>query len=307
MTLDLLALIGVVAGETADEVVLSDLRRRLSDTTIVEYCSDNVSLAHVRDWVASPQATDPATTAKALDRVARSICSQAFQEAALIERAIVNSDRKLARTEYKYVVWYDILDSRARKHGLPDNTNKYATAVDEFRAAVNTLLDDAMTRLRATGCNMFCDTGDIRSLNDEKHVFLAGPGTMEEEANRLSSDIMRICARTGVSARLIATPTDLRGQPVFLNRGTTSIDGDFKSHLHTMIDTLKTHDVEKTMNDGDAVLWLLQRRSKEFVFAGGLEFERVDAAATTVEVNIRGFSVKTSVIAVLSKATISAY
>lgn len=95
---------------------------------------------------------------------------------------------------------------------------------------MSTLLSNTQERIYKSNGKLFCDTGEIRSRNDEKHIFLSIPEGGQDEGNRIVCDIMRIANRTGVAVRILSVPTNLRGEYVFLNLGETSIDGHFKSH-----------------------------------------------------------------------------
>lgn len=233
---------------------------------------------------------------RTLDGYARSLCSLASEEASAAESVIAKANLRLSRVQYSYMVWYDILDVRVRKKATPDATSAYSEAVDEFRKNVNSMLSSAQERIRENKGDLFCDNGDIRSINDEKHIFLNVPGGAIVEGNRLLCDIVRVAETAGVSLRLLAVPTNLRGEYVYLNRGSVSIDGDFKSHIHTLIQDLTHHEVEKRLENGESVVWMLSDMIGKFRPIGSVRFTS-DRGVTEreVDVNIKGFRVKNRV------------
>ncbi len=209
--------------------------------------------------------------------------------------SIIRSNKKLSRKEYRFVVWYDILDVRVRKQGTPDNTEEYANGIEQFRPIVNSILADATERLRKSGCDIFCDTGEIRSRNDEKHVFISGPAAdVEREGAFLAASIAEAAFRSNIRTRILGSQTNLRGEYVFLNKGETSIDGDFKSHLHTIINEIKHHELEDSLEIGQSVLWLTEGSAKRMESDTLLDFVR-KLNSVNVKVNIRGTVTETEV------------
>lgn len=232
-----------------------------------------------------------------LDAYGRSLCALAGEEAAAAESVILKASRRLSRIRYDYMIWYDILDVRARRQGSPDATEEYGRALDKFRDDVNSMLGDAQERIRTTRGDLFSDTGHIGSFNDEKHLFFNLPGGSIEEGNRVLCDIVRLAENSGVKLRLLAVPTNLRGDHVFLNRGSTSIDGDFKSHVHTIIESVKHHKAEGDLDKGECIVWMLRDSAKEFKPYGSLRFERGPPdCELKIRVDIRGFVTEDAVV-----------
>lgn len=233
--------------------------------------------------------------AQSLDQYARSLCSLAAEEASVAEGLILKANQKLSRVQYSYMIWYDILDVRARKQGGPDATNAHVKAVKTFRDNINSMLSDAQDRIRASRGELFCDTGDIASFNDAKHIFLNAPSGAIEEGNRLICDIVRLAESSGVKLRLLAVPTNLRGEYVYLNRGAISVDGDFKSHVYTIIQNIEDHKAEASLGRGGCIIWLLSNMVHSFQNYGSICFDKniVDNTEEIV-VNIRGFIVENS-------------
>ena len=225
-----------------------------------------------------------------LNTYAKSLCDMAYGEASSAEKLILMTGKKLTRIQYSYMIWYDIVDVRVRRQGTPDATKRYSKNIDSFRADVNSMLRKAQEHFREFKGDLFSDTGDLDSCNDSKHIFLNKPGGSIDDGNKLLCHIIRIAQATGVKLRLMATRTDLRGEYVYLNRGSTSIDGDFKSHLHTIIQEIEHHPEENELRNGECIVWFLKKEIDNFKSYGSLNFTKhKEENEVSVEINIRGF------------------
>lgn len=224
---------------------------------------------------------------KSFDALILSHCQLISQEAQLVLSTLNKTDKKLFRKTYRFVVWYDILDVRVRKKSTPDEIASYSFGVDEFRNKTNYMLENNAERIRLKGGEMFCDTGEIRSMNDEKHIFICDSKSPEEEGFIIANDIMRIAAETNVKIRLMMSPTNLRGEYVFLNRGETSIDGDFKSHFHTIIQEVHGHHLEGSLVLGQSILWCVDNMVRQFTPNGSLSVV-AKGEPEHIKVNIKG-------------------
>jgi hypothetical protein len=231
---------------------------------------------------------------RAIDSFARQVCSLSYQEAKAAETLILKSNVRLSRVQYSHLVYYDILDIRVRKQETPDRTNRYGSAIDRFRSEVNSMLDDDRARLQATGGDLFAHTGDLHSTNDSKHIFLNVPGGALTEANRIVSGIARLSSSFGVQVRVMSVPTNLRGDYVFLNKGTTSVDNDTVSHFHTIIQEVTHHEIENSLSEGGTVVWILKEIAASLIGEGSIRFRGMDELAdVAIDVNIRSVLTKT--------------
>ncbi|MEM8774976.1 MAG: hypothetical protein AAGF53_08075 [Pseudomonadota bacterium] len=210
------------------------------------------------------------TLARELLRFGQRLCLLGKEEALSAISLANKANTRLSRREYRYMVWYDILDVRVRRAGSPDAADRYVDATNQFRAQVSAYLDDFTRDLREEQGEVLVHSGEIRSVNDEKHIFLSGKGSQIDEARCLVCDIKRIAQRTGVKVRMLAVPTNLRGEFVYVNRGHPEVGGDFMSHVHTLIGEIKHHRVEEGLNEGDSVVWVLAKHAKSFKGEGSV-------------------------------------
>ena len=289
-TMDLLAQIGRSATEVS-------LRRELADFVSNEDPPDLIGLSGIRDAASgledgllsrSDLIAKLERLSASVDEYARSLCSLAQEEAVFGQSIVVKANARLSRTQYRFMIWYDILDVRVRRKESSSEVDRYAYAIDKFRSEVSRFLQSTTERLRLAGGDLFVDTGEIKSLNDQKHIFLAGKGGLKEEANRLICDIKRIAEISGVRVRMLAVPTNLCGEYVFLNRGATDVGGDFKSYAHTLIQEVSHHQAEEGLSDGQCIVWVLKRNIRDFRGIGSVSLTaRRDVTPVEVEVNIR--------------------
>jgi len=217
----------------------------------------------------------------------KSICLMAREEAQSAFSFVNRANTRLSRREYRYMVWYDILDVRVRNTNSPDEADRYQQATNKFRSQVSSYLDEFVHEIRENSGEVFVHSGDVRSINDEKHVFLAGRGSQATEANRLVADLVRISERTGVRLRIMAVPTNLRGEFVYVNRGQTDVGGDFMSHAHTLIQKIKHHPEEIRLDSGEVLTWVLSDHVKFFNGQGSVSLSSatdVDPVAVSVEI-----------------------
>lgn len=246
-------------------------------------CStDEPKIVHVSEMLALSQA---------LDREILTLVEDARREAEFATSSILKSHRKLGRVSYRFLIWYDILDVRVRRKLTADSTDQYARAIDKFRALANSRLADYLEYMRNIGGSMFCDTGDINSTNDEKHIFLNAKGSGEREGFRVAKSLITAAGQCGVNIRLIATLTNLRGDYAYLNRGENSIDGDFKSHVHTLIEDIKHSQLEKSLTPGQSIMWLVDKSADHFEMDSSISIVW-PGDSQIVSVNIRGFKIE---------------
>ena len=211
--------------------------------------------------------------ASAVDGYGKMICVIAREESVTAQSIVLKADVRLSRKEYRYLVWYDVLNSRVRGIKDPDEADRYSEATENFRDEISTMLEDFKENIQNSGGNVFVQSGDISSRNDEKHIFLSGKGSQAEVANVLVNNIKRVVDRTGVRLRMLAIPTNLRGNYVFLNRGQTDIGGDFLSHAHTLIQSVKDHKLEKKLHEGESVIWILKEHKRFFHGIGSVSLK----------------------------------
>lgn len=286
---------------TADDNMHAEFAEFLrgANVPIVVDLPDLVSLAVSAEGIQEAGKTRAAQLEKIAQTIriyGRSLCDLAGAEAMKAERLVLKTSQKMSRTQYSFMIWYDILDVRVRKQSTPDGVDEYASAINAFRSDINSMLVDAQRRIREAGGEVFCDTGDIGSINDSKHIFINTPSGGIAEGARIVCDIVRLAESTGVKLRVLGLPTNLRGEFVYLNRGATSIDGDFKSHVHTIIQKIQHHESEDELGAGECIVWFVKEFVKSFRPYGSVRFHKHQKEnAVDVAVTIRGVRIVTSV------------
>lgn len=199
---------------------------------------------------------------------------------------LAGSDRRLSRKVYTHVLWYDIIDSRSRKQGTIDATDSHASSVRSFMSDANSLVKDRMESIRARNGDVFACNGDEKSQNDSKHIYFSG-GSSEQDALNFASDLGRLANRNAIELRAIVSKTDLRGEYVFLNKGETTVDGDFLNHLHCIVQKVENSSTEMKMEKEQMLLWFVGELGKTALKGGTLNSKFFDAPQNIV-VSIRG-------------------
>lgn len=145
------------------------------------------------------------------------------------------------RTDFKYVLWYDIIDSTGQKSNLRgDEIRDYRNSVRRFKDEVNSHLGAIALDAKKRGITLYPWGGDIYSKDDEKNIFFSGPRciTVMTETLRVISNEARA---KGVKLRYIVMNTDLAGYPAHKFDQSPAVEGEaFWEHSSRVKQKLKS-------------------------------------------------------------------
>jgi hypothetical protein len=130
------------------------------------------------------------------------------------------------RTDFNFVLWYDIIDSTGEKSGLEgDALREYRKNVRSFKDELNASLEKLARDFKSRSIIIHPWASDIVSKDDEKNIFFSGPrcftALMETLRLLLSEAHLR-----RVRLRLIALNTDFAGYPAHKFDQKPSVDGE---------------------------------------------------------------------------------
>lgn len=115
------------------------------------------------------------------------------------------------RTDYMYALWYDIINSTGQKSNLrPAELDAYRGRVSDFKKAVNTGLLTLGRTAAARGAYLSLATATVRSEDDEKTIFLGGPGGRDwlRQATQL---VIKLADDQEICVRALAMNADFAG------------------------------------------------------------------------------------------------
>lgn len=227
--------------------------------------------------------------------VVRRVSEVAGIETQSTASVLLGSGRRLSRKIYSYVLWYDIIDSRSKKQATVDETDRHAANVRVFMRDANSLIKSRMESIRNLNGDVFPCNGDEKSRNDSKHIYFSGPNA-EQDAFDLASDLGRLAGKNCVELRAIISRTNLRGEYVFLNKGETTIDGDFLSHFHGIVQAVEDSEAEKKMGKEQMLLWFVGENLGKRAIMGKTLNSRFFAQPMDIPVALRGVETIETVI-----------
>ncbi|EGG94676.1 hypothetical protein IMCC1989_2488 [gamma proteobacterium IMCC1989] len=236
-----------------------------------------------------------------LDELVERHCQVLVSDSQLVFNKISKSHQRLYRKIYKNMVWYDIIDMRGRDKNLQSELDDYVKGIDTFREEVNDFLQVNADRISALGGEQFTDNGENKSLNDSKHVYFSGTKSPENEAFYLSNELIKIASKSNIKIRIMVVDTSLRGDFVFRNKGETTVDGDFKSHFHTLIEAISRHEFERAIKNGESILWCMTDKEKSIIKDSFITYEDLDPSVE-VSVKIRMLETMNSLKALICRA-----
>jgi hypothetical protein len=170
------------------------------------------------------------------------------------------------RRRYKYMVWYDMVDSRgnaAATRGV--DVREYRTEVAQFKTAVNEQLPTLEHAARRRRAEIFCTQGDVRSHDDEKHIFITGERTLSwaYQVIRLLADNARLFKQ--VRLRIVVVPTDVAGGTVTRRAEDNAVEGSpFFEHWAGIKKELRAREEQLLGNEGHFLAVVSERLSGAF-------------------------------------------
>jgi hypothetical protein len=168
--------------------------------------------------------------AEAMEYAVKEMEERTMDLAAIIEimdPVIQNFGRVYGRKEYRYMLWYDVMDSTGAKAGHEGrDLEVYLGQVRAFKKVANNILQRLGEHAKKNACEIYCWNGDKLSENDEKHVFVRGKlsltltqqvlKTLLEVCKTLKPIRLRIyliaCNFAGTAAYRQDTDTEISGE-----------------------------------------------------------------------------------------------
>jgi hypothetical protein len=136
--------------------------------------------------------------------------------------------RASPRTDYQFVIWYDVINSMTEKFCMSDHEKSdYRRRVKRFRHNVAPVLDRMIrriTRSRKFNCSISSNPPSIEDADDEKTILLAGQRA-EHFTREISEVILKQAQACGVEIRMVAINANFAGRPPFRYHGRTAIIG----------------------------------------------------------------------------------
>ena len=143
------------------------------------------------------------------------LCGEISRLIDTLEPLIENFGRTADRYDFKYMLYYDIVDSTATKAGRAGlDVERYRLSVKDFKRHVNTQLDACSRNAASRSAEVFCQNGNKSSTNDCKHVFFRG-GLSLKLLNQIALLLFEAASSFGVRIRVHVTPCNFAGTSAF--------------------------------------------------------------------------------------------
>jgi hypothetical protein len=142
--------------------------------------------------------------------------------------------------DYKYVVHYDIVDSKGNRKHPGQDVPRYREAVDTMEKYFNDRLRVLINNRPFGSKRIFCTRGGLASADDGKHIFLAGP-----TARKLADDVVDYllsgpAVDLGVAIRVLVAPCEFAGASAFRRFDQSEVAGKrFWEHFSLLLDQAK--------------------------------------------------------------------
>ena len=190
--------------------------------------------------------------------------------------------RTEARHNFKYVVWYDVIDSTGQKSGLiGESLNKYRCRVREFKEGIASDLYTLIHSSKSDNTIIHCWHGHIDSKDDEKHIFMSGSHIVNWAQAVLTCLINR-CRLHNIEIRMVIVRADFTGVPAYFFRSDARVEGEsFFEHFDRIKKSLR--DIENDNNEKSNVnksphpiLWVQSRLYKELKLNSVMSIDNKD-------------------------------
>jgi len=185
----------------------------------------------------------------------RSISSQT-------ETMIRNFGKQDRRVNYTSVLWYDIIDSRAKKSGLTAGPHReYRSRVRSFKHQINQNIYGLVRDAARAGGWVHPWQGPLRSKDDEKHLFFAGTRSLSWLQQALEILISSADAN-GVCVRVLLVKTNFSGDTAYKYETEPAVEGElFWEHFSELRSKVKSIETELRFNElgrppERSVIWL---------------------------------------------------
>jgi hypothetical protein len=211
----------------------------------------------------------------------------------LVERLVERFGKAEDRTDYQYMVYYDIVDSTATKIGQTGiDVERYRAQVKEFKQHVNAQFD-ALSRVAVSNqSEVFCQNGNKTSTNDCKHVFFRGGRSL-----KYLHDVLRLlfegAAYIGIRVRVHVVPCNFAGSSAYRQGFDPEVRGErFWEHWSRVSKHATVHEKEV---DSEYSFLLVATPDLQKLIALPRNIDWQDTRETVVESEIELLSISTRV------------
>lgn len=234
---------------------------------VSERLSSLVRLAHIED--VSPQLElfeskeRRSVARRAFDYAVKKLREALPGVAGLEERISLRYDeygRVVGRSDFRYLVWYDIIDSTGKLAGESGaDLEAYRRRVLAYKDWVNAQLREMAFSASRKGAELHSWNGDLSSMNDEKHVFVKG-----KFARRLAEEIVALLMQGGgslgdVRVRVHVVPCDFASTRAYRYGREPEVRGErFWEYLSRLRKGAK--DLEPSLPPGNSILLLATKQ-----------------------------------------------
>lgn len=178
-----------------------------------------------------------------------------------VSTVATNYGRTDKRTNFPYVVWYDIIDSLGQKSKMRgEPLSEYRARIKQFKQRINTELKMLIHEVNEnTQVDIFCSNSTVDSENDEKNIFFSGKGL--REVQQTIDIILEQANVSNINVRVIASSTDYAGNQAHKFELDSFIKGEgFWEHGSRFRGQIKT--LETSPKQECNYLWLAGKLTK---------------------------------------------
>jgi len=144
-----------------------------------------------------------------------------------IDPVIEEFGRLYGHHNYKYMLWYDIIDSTATILGRTGkDVEIYRKRIKSFKQLLNRRFHSVTITARMKSCEIYCWNGDRSSTNDMKHVFFSGKFARSYLENVLDMLLDAAKAFSDVALRIYIVPCNFAGTSAYRREFDTEIMGE---------------------------------------------------------------------------------
>lgn len=205
------------------------------------------------------------------------------------EELITRYARIEKRYDYKYMIWYDIIDSTASR--VPyDHINEHRRNVTSFKKVINEVLEQTVIIFKKNDVSMFCKDG-WNSKDDEKNIYISGEMSLPA-IKKILEDLLTISKKFSVNFRSLIIPTDFVSSYVYREIGSNLIRGQkFLEHL-ARVKTKITEKQKTDFNGGNFLAIIGKSMFDKVLFPQNISFEYKDGSIV-IEIEQKEALIKT--------------
>ena len=144
------------------------------------------------------------------------------------------------RTDYQYVVWYDVVDSTGQKSDLKgDSLRRYRESVRAFKQAMEENVGGLIANCRGRSIEVYPWANTLSSRDDEKNIFFRGPGARNAVATTVLMLYNQAIA-SPVRVRVVVLETTFAGEAAHKYSSEPDVAGEaFWEHSSRLKQSLK--------------------------------------------------------------------